>query len=50
MATTQVRLCRCRYTDLDGRPCSAEAVDANEIRLCTKHLALVVELLQRRAS
>ncbi len=43
----------CRYINLpDERPtglCTAEAVDPlGEIRLCTKHLALTLELLRSR--
>jgi hypothetical protein len=47
--TAADRTVRCRYLNRTGDPCTGEAVDAHgEVLLCTKHLALAIELVRSK--
>lgn len=55
MSTTTERLVRCHYLTTHPRrgtnQCTAECVDSEgEIKLCSRHLAAALALLQRRMS
>lgn len=49
--TVHIRIVRCRYLRRSGNACTAEAADVTgEVLLCTEHLALALELINRRSA
>lgn len=47
--TATTRTVRCRYLNRTNDPCTGEAVDPHgEVLLCTRHLALAMELVRAK--